>query len=154
MTTWFRIDNRLVHGQVVEGWLPYLNARVLVVVNDNLAIDELQQQIMSLAIPERIRVRFIPLSQAKTVHDELEAKGRAALFLFANCQDVRRLIEQGVRINLLNIGNMHYGRGKKQVCSHVALSEDDQSCLETMRKQGVRLDFRCVPGDNPVVEDW
>ena len=51
---WFRIDNRLVHGQVIEGWLPYLNAGHLIVANDALALDELQQQIMRLAIPGRV----------------------------------------------------------------------------------------------------
>ena len=44
---WFRVDNRLIHGQVIEGWLPYTGAAHLIVANDALAEDLLRQQIMS-----------------------------------------------------------------------------------------------------------
>ncbi len=57
---WFRIDNRLVHGQIIETWLPYTRATRLVVCNDELAKDELRQQIMLLAVPGRIQVSFSP----------------------------------------------------------------------------------------------
>ena len=58
---WFRIDNRLVHGQVIEAWLPYLEAGRLLVVNDAIADDQLQQSIMSLAVPHKVKVEFLPL---------------------------------------------------------------------------------------------
>ena len=58
---WFRVDNRLIHGQVIEGWLPYTGAAHLIVANDALAEDLLRQQIMSLAIPHHVDVRFVPL---------------------------------------------------------------------------------------------
>ena len=51
---WFRVDNRLVHGQVIEAWLPYTGARHLIVANDELAADALRQQIIELAVPQRI----------------------------------------------------------------------------------------------------
>jgi len=152
--TWFRIDNRLVHGQVVEGWLPYFDATELVVVNDKLAGDELQQQIMQLAIPGRIRVSFVPFCQVKSLYDHLESKGISALYLLANCRDVLRLIEAGVAVPVLNVGNMHYGQGKKHLCAHVAVSEEDLHCLQSLRADGIKLDFRCIPTDVPVVVEW
>ena len=51
---WFRVDNRLVHGQVIEAWLPYTGAKHLVVANDELATDLLRRQIVELAIPQRV----------------------------------------------------------------------------------------------------
>ena len=151
---WFRIDNRLVHGQVIEGWLPYLNAGRLIIVNDGLAGDKLQQQIMRLAIPGRILVLFITIEQARATYEKLETEKGNSLFLFSNCQDVRRMAEQGVSIPLLNVGNMHYARGKRQLCPHVAVSEADSDCLDFFRRAGTHLDFRSVPSDVPVVEEW
>ena len=58
---WFRVDNRLVHGQVIEAWLPYTGARHLIVANDELAADALRQQIIELAVPQRILTHFIPV---------------------------------------------------------------------------------------------
>ena len=151
---WFRIDNRLVHGQVIEGWLPYLDAGHLIIVNDALANDMLQQQIMRLAIPGRISVLFILVEQGRAVFDKLESEKRSSLFLFSNCQDVRRVAEAGVCIPLLNVGNMHYARGKRQLCPHVAVSDADSDCLDFFRRAGTHLDFRSVPSDVPVVEEW
>jgi len=154
MSAWFRIDNRLVHGQVIEGWLPYLDAGELVVANDALAGDPLRQQIMQLAIPARVRVRFIPVSDVKMVYETLEAAGKASLFILSDCGDVMRTVEQGVPVPVLNVGNMHYTDGKRQICSHVAASSEDLQCFTALRQHGTKLDFRCVPGDTPMVEEW
>ena len=151
---WFRVDNRLVHGQVIEGWLPYLDARVLIVINDALAVDELQQQIMQLAIPARIQVRFMSVANAQNICGDPVLQAADSMFLFANCQDVVRFVEQGGCVPLLNIGNMHYSSGKRQLCAHVAVSEDDQACFTFLQARGIQLDFRCVPGDDPILEEW
>ncbi len=154
MAAWFRIDNRLIHGQIIEAWLPHLGFERLVVVNDELAADKIQQQIMQLAIPSRICVDFLPVSVTKERYSSLKILETNALFLFANCQDVVRLLGPDITIPSVNVGNMHYGPGKRQLCMHVAASEDDLVCLMHLRQKGVQLDFRAVPDDDPVVEDW
>ena len=151
---WFRIDNRLVHGQVIEGWIPYLDVKELVVVNDKLAADELQQEIMQLAIPGRVRVTFVPLVKVKKLYDLLEEQGASTLYLLADCRDASRLVEQGIIMPVLNVGNMHYSLGKRQLCPHVAVDENDLHCLDALRQKGTQLDFRCIPSDSPVVEEW
>ena len=120
---WFRVDNRLVHGQVIEGWLPYVAARHLIVANDAMSADLLQQQIVSLAVPEQVAIHFVPVD--------------ALLETLACCGEIRAL----------NIGNLHYAPGKIQVFPHVALSEQDREDLRAMLQQQVELDFRCVPSD-------
>ncbi|MBS3779346.1 MAG: PTS sugar transporter subunit IIB, partial [Desulfovermiculus sp.] len=45
----------------------------------------------------------------------------------------------------LNVGNIHYSQGKRQVCDHIALGQEDISCLRFLQEQGVKLDFRCLP---------
>lgn len=145
---WVRVDNRLVHGQIIETWLPFTGARVLVVVNDMLADDFLRQEIMSLAIPRGLRAVFVHVAEAAKFMESLRpAERNDAMVLFANCKDARRAYEKGLDFGNLNIGNLHYGPGKKHVCAHVALSGEDESCLRFFTRHGVRLDFRCVPND-------
>lgn len=152
---WFRIDNRLIHGQIIEGWLPYLDANELVVVNNELAENDIQQHILLLAVPGRIHVRFIAVSKAKDVYDTLAKKNATALFLVANCTDAALLVENGLPIPVLNVGNMHFSKGMRQLCGHVAASESDLHCLRSFRQNGTQLDFRCVPTDVPqLVEGW
>lgn len=151
---WFRIDNRLIHGQIIEAWLPYLDAGVLVVANDELAGDEIRQEIMRLAIPERISAFFLSVKQAVQKYGELNARNVSTLFLFNNCRDVLAMVEQGVAIGVVNVGNMHYATGKHQICQHVAASDADLNCFDALSGHGVELDFRCVPSDTPVLKEW
>ena len=133
-----------MHGQVIEGWLPYVAARHLIVANDAMSADLLQQQIVSLAVPEQVAIHFVPVD---ALLETLACCGESSLVLFADCQDARRALESGVDIRALNIGNLHYAPGKIQVFPHVALSEQDREDLRAMLQQQVELDFRCVPSD-------
>jgi PTS system mannose-specific IIB component len=144
-----RIDNRLVHGQIIESWLPFTRARVIMVVNDELAADNLRQEIMSLAIPAGVRIVFLPVDGLMPFMARNPLESDDALILFSNCHDAQNAYERGFGFGMLNLGNMHYAPGKKQICPHVALSKEDESCLDFFRDRGVRLDYRCVPGDSP-----
>ncbi len=144
---WIRIDNRLVHGQVIENWLPYANVKKIVVVNDELANDEVQQTIINLAIPQGIHLIFTFVENVlSTLNKYCSEKGSGNIFLlFASCRDAKKAFELGLSFNHLNIGNIHYDTGKCQVCEHIALSEEDKQCLRFFEENGIDLDFRCIP---------
>ncbi|MDC0335959.1 PTS sugar transporter subunit IIB [Pseudodesulfovibrio sp.] len=147
--TLVRIDNRLIHGQIIETWLPYTGAKTVIVADDALAGDDLQQEIMSLAIPQTINSLFVSIENLAKEIEQLRSGdiGRPILVLFSNCIDAKRAYECGFGFDILNIGNVHYSPGKKQISPSVALSDDDESCLKHLSKKGVELDFRCVPND-------
>lgn len=145
---WVRIDNRLIHGQVIEAWLPYTGASVLVVANDEVASDGIQQEIMSLAIPQTAMALFVHVERVQAALVQAMAAGpQAALILFASCSDARRALERGFLFEHLNVGNIHYRPGNRQISPSVALSADDESCLRFFLQRGIGLDFRCVPND-------
>lgn len=146
-----RIDNRLVHGQIVESWLPFTGSLAILVVNDELFADPLRQEIMSLAIPAGVGIVFLPVEGLMAFMSRNPLDVEDALILFANCRDARSAYEMGFGFANLNLGNLHYAPGKRQVCPHVALSREDEACLDFFRDRGVRLDYRCVPGDSPAL---
>lgn len=147
---WTRVDNRLVHGQVIETWIPFTGAKRLVVVNDELAQDVVRQDIMSLAIPHGVVSHFVNVDNVAALLESLGVTiGKSdVLVLFATCEDAMKAFESGLDFSFLNVGNLHYGPGKKQVCAHVALSSNDEHCLEFFTRQGVELDFRCIPSES------
>jgi mannose/fructose/N-acetylgalactosamine-specific phosphotransferase system component IIB len=143
---WVRIDNRLVHGQIIEAWVPHIQAKEIWVVNEELFHDRLRQEIMSLAIPQGVEIRFFPPSSVAEEAEHIpEREGRELLILFSSCNDARQAHERGFHFRVINIANIHYGPGKTQLCDHVALSVDEINCLTYFDRQGVSLDFRCVP---------
>ena len=150
---WVRIDNRLVHGQVIETWLPYTHAKHIIVASDTVAEDALQQQIMSLAIPQSVICIFSTIDNLNCTVLSVSEKheGDNIMVLFSTCCDLRKALEKGFKLDLVNIGNIHYAPGKKQISPSVALSSDDESCLHFFKGLGIELDFRCVPNDPVLV---
>jgi PTS system mannose-specific IIB component len=144
---WIRVDNRLIHGQIVENWLPYLNVGGIVVSNDRLAQDDLQQEIIRLAVPRGISLLFCPVRRSLETVNAVwnQGNGKTFLVILDSCADARRALQAGLHFQQLNIGNIHYEQGKQQVCDHIALSRDDIQCLRFFEEQGVQLDFRCLP---------
>jgi PTS system mannose-specific IIB component len=146
---WVRIDNRLVHGQIIETWLPYTHAKYLLVANDETAEDSLQQQIMSLAIPQSVNCIFTRVDAVSEAVAKLDSSSEnsSCLILFSSCNDVKRALDKGLSFDALNIGNIHYSPGKKQISPSVALNSEEESCLRYFVNIGIELDFRCVPND-------
>jgi mannose/fructose/N-acetylgalactosamine-specific phosphotransferase system component IIB len=143
---WVRIDNRLVHGQTIEAWVPHIQAKEIWVVNEELFHDPLRQEIMSLAIPQGVEIRFfMPATLAVETENLAAMSGVEILILFASCGDARLAHERGFEFETINIANIHYGPGKTQLCDHVAVNADELSCLAYFDSQGVSIDFRCVP---------
>lgn len=144
---WVRVDNRLIHGQVVEAWVPFMGARNIIVGNDDLAQDELQQEIMSLAIPRAVESAFLSIDALASDAHLSGPERDSTLLLFSTCLDVRRAVEKGLKLSILNIGNLHYSQGKRQISPSVSLGPDDEACLRFLQDRGIELDFRCVPND-------
>lgn len=141
-----RIDNRLIHGQVGVTWVNHLGANLIVVANDKVAEDEVQQSLMDMVLPDVIQSRYFTIE--KTIDIIHKASPRQKIFLVVKTvQDALKLKEGGVPIDALNIGNMHYEEGKKQISSTVSVDEDDIKAFKRLHELGVKLDLRKVPNE-------
>ena len=100
-----RIDERLLHGQG-QLWLRYIGANTILVVNDEVAKDNIQQSLMKMIISKEIAVRFFTVQ--KTIDIISKASPKQKIFIIVkDCKDALKLIEGGVPIKEINIGNIH-----------------------------------------------
>lgn len=142
-----RIDNRLVHGQVGVVWTSSVGANLLLVANDDTAKDELQQSLMAAtADTSGVGIRFWTID--KTVTTVHKASAKQHIFLIVrNPQDARRLVEGGVPIHQLNIGNMHFSEGKEHITKYTYMDEQDKEDLKFIAAQGVDVFIQETPDD-------
>lgn len=144
-----RIDNRLVHGQVGVAWTGSLSGCNLIVVADDLAAaDPVQQSLMSATAKSAgCGIRFFTLE--KTIAVIHKASASQHIFLIVrDPQAARKLVEGGVPIDKLCIGNMHVGPGKKVTGeAHVYMDEQDKEDLRAIRAKGVDVYIQIAPGD-------
>lgn len=139
-----RIDNRLIHGQVATQWCGYVGANLLLVANDEVAGNEMRQGLMNMAAPGYAQTRFFSIEKTCAIIGKASPQQHIAI-ICENPQDVLRLVEGGVPIKKLNIGNMHMAEGKRQVATTVAVNDDDVACFKKLRDLGVELEIRRVP---------
>ncbi|CAM7888975.1 PTS N-acetylgalactosamine transporter subunit IIB [Enterobacter sp. RHB15-C17] len=142
-----RIDNRLVHGQVGVTWTSTIGANLLIVVDDEVAKDEIQQKLMGItADTYGFGIRFFSIE--KTIAIIEKAAPHQKIFLICRTPDiVRKLIEGGVPLKDVNVGNMHFSEGKRQISSKVYVDEQDLDDLRFIKHSGVNLFIQDVPGD-------
>jgi PTS system galactosamine-specific IIB component len=142
-----RIDNRLVHGQVGVTWTTSLGANLIVVVDDEVAKDTLQQQLMAIvAESSGAGIRFFTIE--KTINVIHKASAAQKIFIVCKTPEtVRKLIDGGVPIKVVNVGNMHFTKGKKQISKKVYADERDLENLHYLQSKGVHVYIQDTPGD-------
>lgn len=139
-----RIDNRLIHGQVATQWNGTLGANLILVANDKVAGDKFRQGLMDMAAPNGVQTRYFSIQ--KTIDIIHKAAPRQRIFIIVeNPEDVLKLVEGGVPIKKLNIGNMHMAEGKRQVATSVAVNDEDVAAFKKLQELGVELEIRRVP---------
>lgn len=144
-----RVDNRLIHGQVIEAWLPALGSigRILV-ADDEAAASPLTRAAMGLAVPPPVKVEIAPLAQADFA--ALAAAPEKALVLIRDVAGAVRARERGLTFGSLNLGNVHFAPGRAQVSPSVFLSSAELESLKALASAGVAIELRAVPKDRPL----
>lgn len=144
-----RVDSRLVHGQVVEGWVPHVHANCLLVVNDDLAANPFLRSVMELAGTPSLRIVFCTLDQVVREAAEIDRRGEKAILLCSTPADAARVLANGVRFSALNIGNIHFGAGRVEITPSVFFSPEDYDSVEALQRQGVEVEVRGTPFEPP-----
>lgn len=139
-----RIDNRLIHGQVATQWCGVVGANLILVANDDVASNEFRQGLMDMAAPSYCQTRYWTIQKTiDTIHRASDAQKIALI-----CEDpqtVLKLVEGGVPITKLNVGNMHMAEGKRQVATSVAVDDADVEAFKKIRQHGVEIFIQRVP---------
>ncbi len=145
-----RIDDRLVHGQVVEGWLRALHITHVVVANDDVYADDTQMALYSLAVPLGVELNCYSITAAATAWTGGEWDRDHVLVLVSSPEDACRLMDAGAPIRTLNVGGLHFREGRVQVLKAVSLDAHDIRALQNLSDLGVTLEARPLPLDEPV----
>lgn len=142
-----RIDNRLVHGQVGVTWTTSIGANLLVVVDDIATQDKIQQQLMTMtAESSGVGIRFFSIE--KTIKVISKAAPSQKIFLICKTPEtVRKLIDGGVELKKVNVGNMHFSDGKRQITKKVFVDDKDLEDLKYIQSKGVEVYIQDTPGD-------
>ena len=155
----YRIDDRLIHGQVVVGWGRPLDIGFIVLVDDEVAASEWEQELYRMGVPPEMEVFFHDVGDAVAAHARYVADRRRGILLTGDIDTMRRLVE-GVRaatpaqpIETVNLGGVHHRVGRQSKLRYVFLTAEEEAALRALQARGVTVTAQDVPSARPVPLD-
>jgi len=142
-----RIDDRLIHGQVVEGWLPTLDADRIVVASDPAAGDPIQTSLMGLALPPEVSLTVLKVEETARALAAGQWAKESVILLLPGLNEARRLVEAGAALPAINLGGLHDAPGRRFITPSIALSDQDQKDLQAILDRKIEVDSRALPTD-------
>ncbi len=146
-----RVDNRLVHGQILEAWVPYIKAQCIIVVDDNIFGDVFSETVIRMAVPSEIELIISSVDDFAQNYIFAHDGGKKTIVLFSNIADVCRAFNLGFHFDKLNIGNIHNEEYKICCSPSVFLCDKEiQDILTLLEKAGVVIEIKRVPRERAV----
>jgi len=139
-----RLDDRLIHGQVVVGWGQPLNAGFIVLVDDEVRNSAWEQDLYRMGVPASIEVMFVSLAEAERLLAEWEQDDRVGILLAGDIDTMVALVATG-RIREVNIGGIHHRAGRTERLRYVYLTDEEAGKLRGLVANGVLVTAQDVP---------
>jgi len=145
-----RIDDRLLHGQVVVGWVNALALDRLIVANDRLISDVGLCAALKAGAPPDVQVDIMDLDGAVSGMMSGDFASGKSMLVLESPGDVLKLLHKGVTLKRLHIGGLHFREGSDELLPYVYLSNWDRMALDEMIERGVRISCQDLPTTTPV----
>jgi mannose/fructose/N-acetylgalactosamine-specific phosphotransferase system component IIB len=146
----YRIDDRLIHGQVVVGWGQPLNIRLLILVDDMVASSDWEKELYKMAVPPEMEVRFADVTTAIHEHVKYASDPRPALLITGDITSMYRLVKGVKAIGSVNLGGIHHRAGRAEKLRYVFLTPDEEQQLRELEAAGVEVTAQDVPSARAV----
>ena len=143
----FRIDDRLIHGQIVTKWIKDAAAKMIMVVDDKAAGDKTQQMILKFAVPSGIKLEILSKEDAvKRVNGD--QSNTNVLMLVRNPKEANALVEMGLKIDRIIIGNISNSKsevGRTKLLDYIYVEPGDVEAIRSLDSKGIKLEVKAIP---------
>ena len=145
-----RVDDRLIHGQVVVGWGKTLGIRYIVLVDDKVRASDWEQDLYRMGVPPDMDVVFASIAEAREHIAEWQADRRPGILLTADVDTMAALAANGGPIRRVNVGGVHHRPGRSERLRYVYLTDAEAALLRALAERGVEVTAQDVPTAPPV----
>ena len=142
-----RVDDRLVHGQVVLSWSRKIGIDTLLLANDYVATDMMTQSVMSLAVPPGVELVASSIEEMAEQVNAGKWDDKSCFLIVKNSIDLLRIYKAGLKFERANVGNAGGGTGKVRLLKHCAASPDELEAWHELNNLGITLTGQWVPDE-------
>jgi PTS system mannose-specific IIB component/fructoselysine and glucoselysine-specific PTS system IIB component len=146
----YRIDDRLIHGQVVVGWGQPMRLGFIGLVDVEVAASDWELELYRMGVPPVMDVHFATVQAAASRLAEWRADSRPGILLTGDIDTMARLVDACPEIRAVNIGGIHHREGRTLRLRYVYLSPDEEAALRELAGRGVSITAQDVPSARPI----
>ena len=150
MIVLYRIDDRLIHGQVVVGWGQRLGIGFIVLVSDEVSTSDWEQDICRMGVPPSIEIVFAGVAEAAARLPEWERDARAGIVLTGDVDAMIALARAMPVRRVVNLGGIHAREGRTERLRYVFLAPEEAAKLKALAAEGIEVAAQDVPTAKPV----
>ena len=152
--TLLRIDERLIHGQVVVGWGERYHVDRIMVVDDDLRASQWEQELYCLGVPPKVDATFLDVEEARTALSEWRSDPAHTFVLVRDVATLSRLASGGLLDGLeVNLGGIHSAPGRHRVLPYLFLSDEELVDLHRIADSGIVITARDIPASRAIPLD-
>ena len=144
-----RIDDRLIHGQVVAAWLrAYDSVQYILVVDDATSQDAFMHEMFQMLVPTGITIDIKSVDNAVPIL--LEGLAKPTMMIVKSPETIKRILDSGITFPKLNIGGMGMTKGRKKLFQNVSASQEERDMFKEMISQGMTVEVQIIPAAKTV----
>lgn len=149
--TLLRVDERLIHGQVVVGWGERYHVNRIVVIDDDLEASGWEQELYRLGVPPRVEAVFLNVAAANAALPAWNAEPEPIFVLVRNVETLARLARDDLLDGIeINLGGIHSAPGRHRVLPYLYLSDEEMRDLRQIADTGIVITARDVPASRAI----
>ncbi|UCG86579.1 MAG: PTS sugar transporter subunit IIB [Gemmatimonadota bacterium] len=145
-----RLDDRLIHGQVVVGWGNALAADHILLIDDEVAVNDWEKELYRMGVPPEMGVEFCSVTDAGTALDRCANSDKRTIVLVGDVETLLGTCEASDLVRRVNIGGVHERDGRSRRLAYVFLTDDEAAALRRLSEAGIEVTARDVPSSKPV----
>ncbi|WP_196601270.1 PTS system mannose/fructose/N-acetylgalactosamine-transporter subunit IIB [Pectinatus frisingensis] len=145
-----RVDDRLIHGQVVTGWLNYSGADQIVIVDDQTAADEFIKMILKAAVPPGFMMHVYTTKEMIDIYNKSINDNDKLFLLVKTPKTILELVRAGIEVNYVNIGGMGGASDRTKFYKNISMSDNERNDIKELLKNGVELSVQVIPSDKKI----
>ena len=142
-----RIDDRLLHGQVVVSWLPFIKANEIIIIDDENANDEFMKELIIASAPNDITTHVFTLEESIN-YLKSSLDNERVLILTKKLNNIKELLNNKIQINIVNLGGLGYNKERTRYLNFISLSEEEVKLLKELNEMdSCNLEIQMIPND-------
>jgi PTS system mannose-specific IIB component len=143
-----RVDDRLIHGQVMTAWMKSVPAKQIIIIDDSVALDEFMIKVLELAAPKGVMVRVFDVEGAVSfLSGGLETP---SILLAKTPITYKCIIDAGIQLDAINLGGMGINQNRRKLHKNLAASEEERTAIREMLDKGIDVKIQVIPADKAV----